>query len=209
MCITIWDTKRELRMNSVDACVESSAAPGRDGLRSGEYLLMWLSCPVTGRTTQSASDGRAQASITRAIPPYFWGGGVSQAKSDQQMQSPCATAIWDEDDIMWKWAKWWRQHGERQKKREGEREKVEPPLRLLKGKVSLLESGEISRWCVLIRNHVPPNTPFTRSKSRAFICWRQPHINYQKVALKNKNLSVQSSYIPIKNTILAETDWHL
>lgn len=79
----------------MSVCVESSAAPGRDGAAAeerGEYLLMWLSCPVTGRTTQSAGDGRAQASITRT-PPYFWGGGVSQAKSDQQMQFPSATAI--------------------------------------------------------------------------------------------------------------------
>lgn len=85
-------------MNSQNASAWWSAAlpqvvvDGSEGLRSGEYLLMWLSCPVTGRITQSASDGWAQASITRTSP-YFWGGGVSQAKSDQQMQFPCATAI--------------------------------------------------------------------------------------------------------------------
>lgn len=75
--------------------VERSAAPAGDGVEvtgAEEYLLMWLSCPVTGRITQSGSDGRAQASITRTSP-YFWGGGVRQAKSDQQMQFPCATAI--------------------------------------------------------------------------------------------------------------------
>lgn len=62
-----------------------------------EYLVMWLSCPMTGRITQSGCNGPAPVSITRT---YFWGGGVRQAKSDQQMQSPCATAIGDEDDIM-------------------------------------------------------------------------------------------------------------
>lgn len=72
--------------------VDGGGGGGSEELKTGEYLLMWLSCPVTGRITQSAGDGWAQASITR-ISPYFWGGGVSQAKSDQQMQFPCATAI--------------------------------------------------------------------------------------------------------------------
>lgn len=34
----------------------------------------------------------AQASITRTSP-HFWGGGVSQAKSDQQMQFPCVPQL--------------------------------------------------------------------------------------------------------------------
>ena len=86
-------------MNSQDASVWWSAVlpqvvvDGSEGFEEWrEYLLMWLSCPVTGRITQSASDGWAQASITRTSP-YFWGGSVSQAKSDQQMQFPSATAI--------------------------------------------------------------------------------------------------------------------
>lgn len=42
------------------------------------------------------------AALRRALHTHFWGGGVRQAKSNQQMQFPCATAIGDEDDIMWK-----------------------------------------------------------------------------------------------------------
>lgn len=141
-----WD-KGEIKTESTNLqqiSVSGWQCFGSEGLRSGEYLLMWLSCPVTGRTTQSASDGPAQASITRTCR-CFWGGGVSQAKSDQQMQFPCATAIWDEDDIMWKWAKWERQH--RKKWRRTERERKGDRVRpeggtsskswLLKGKVSI------------------------------------------------------------------------
>lgn len=36
------------------ATLPQVAVEGSEGLRSGEYLLMWLSCPVTGRITQSA-----------------------------------------------------------------------------------------------------------------------------------------------------------
>lgn len=85
---------------------------------------------------------------------------------------------------------------ERQKGREKETVRdlrVEPSLRLgfLKAKcLSTAKQGD-NTLVHFNKNHVPRNTPFTRSKSQAFICWRQTHINYQKLELKNKNLSVQ------------------
>lgn len=143
------------------ACVESSSAPGRGrilvrGPRSEEYLLMRLSCSVTGRITQSAADSWAHASITRTSP-YFWGGGVSQAKSDQQMQFSTATAIWDDDDIMWKWTKWWRQPGEKDWRRDRMRpEGGATSSEASKGKyIPLLDSKAIPLWLIL-RNTCPP-----------------------------------------------------
>lgn len=152
----------------------------------------------------------AMAELRQALhahPLTSWGGGVcvSQAKSDHQMQFPCATAIWDEDDITWKWAKWWRQHKEEEERTEQERKGDRVRwLNLLKGKVSLWRKG-VNAQIYFNKNHVPHNTPFTRSKSHAFICWRQFQINYQKLELKNKNLSVQRCYIPIKTQNFS---WH-
>lgn len=101
------------------AAPESDCAGGGE-LRSTEYLLIQLSCPVTGRINQSPCRGSAWKRIP-GTSPHFRGedGSVSQAKFDQQMQFPCATAIWDEDDTMRTRAKWWRQHGERERRTPG------------------------------------------------------------------------------------------
>lgn len=66
----------------------------------------------------------------------FWGGGVSWAKSDQQMELSCATAICDDDDIVWKWTTWLRQprgtlrntKKEKDRTRPEERTSFEEPL---------------------------------------------------------------------------------
>lgn len=138
--------------------VERTSAPTSSAMvvrGCGEYLLMRLSCSLTGRITQSAADGWAQASLTRTSP-YLWRGGVSRARSDQQMQFSCATAIGDDDDIMWKWAKWWRQHREKQKETEWDL-KVEPPVRCHFLKATCLSAAK-QRDNMLIysnKNHMP------------------------------------------------------
>lgn len=66
-----------------------------------------LSCDRQNQSITTPRLSSAAAQLCRAfqVQPLSSGGGdgsVSQAKFDQPMQFPCATAIWDEDDIMWK-----------------------------------------------------------------------------------------------------------
>lgn len=113
-------TQYNLTMNSQHAsvCCSPSDALGCDCAGGGwgvqsiywcGYLVLWQAESI---------NHHAVARLRRAfqVQPLSSGGGdgsVSQAKFDQQMQFPCATAIWDEDDIMWKRANWGRQHRER------------------------------------------------------------------------------------------------
>lgn len=95
----------------------------------------------------------------------------------------------------------------KKKTEKGEREcdqKEEPPLRLSFLKAKCVCTGKQGDNVLIYfnKNHVPHSSAFTRSKNQAFICWRQSHINYQKLELKNKNWSVQLHYILIKRVQL-------
>lgn len=173
---------------------ERGTAPGSDvavargwGVESicwCSYLVLWQAGPLN----QPELAGLRRA--LHARPCISGGGGVSQAKSDQRMRFRCATGIRDEDDITWKVMETAR--GEtakdikRGRRRQKQELKVEPPLILAFLKAKPLSPGE--QWDNTLpyfnKKRVLCNTLCTRSKSRAFICRRQSHINYQKNRIK-------------------------
>lgn len=175
----------ETFMNSLKMNWEDEVSVWRCGgeeLRSAEHLLMQLSCPVTGRTTQSARAGRAQASIT-CTSLYFWG----RWRQPSQIWSTNAVPLCHSYP-RWRWC-YVESDGDsagRDSERHKEREKVEPPLILGFLKAKPLSPGE--QWDNTLpyfnKERVLCNTLCTRSKSRAFICRRQSHINYQKNRIK-------------------------
>lgn len=109
------------------------------------YLVLWQAGPLNQRSGKHYTH----------TP-----GEEASARSDQPMQFPRATDIWDEDDYMWKG---WRQHRE---EAENDRKKRVKP-----------GGGTSSKGDKYILIRTMCITPFTRSKSRVFIFWRRSNIN--------------------------------
>ncbi len=197
--------KGEPKMDSQDAsvCAESSAAPGSDGVVVRGwgvesiywcgYLVLWQAGPL---------NQPAMARLRQALHAHPHTSG-EEASAKPNLINKCSSPVPQLSEMKMILRGSEQSDGdstgrnrERQKEREKETEwdlRVVPPPRLGFLKAKCLSTGKQGDNALVYfnKNHVPRNTPFTRSKSRAFICWRQSHINYQKLELKNKNLSVQ------------------
>ena len=140
------------------------------------YLVLWQA----GSLNQPATTGLGRA--LHAHPRTSVEEVSAKPNLINKCSFSCATAIWDDGDVMWKRTKWWRQHREklRERRRHGE-------TCFLKAKCLSTGKQRDNMLIYFNKKHAPCNTPFPRSKSQAFICWRQSRINYQNLELKNKN----------------------
>lgn len=182
---------------------ESGAAPGCDGAvvrgRGVEsiywcgYLVLWQAGPLN----QPAMAGLGQALHAHART------SGEEASAKPNLINKCSSPVPQLSEMKMIFCGSERSDGDSTGRTgEGQRDRAretewdlnaDPPLRLGFLKAKRLSTGERgdSTLAYFNKNHAPRNTPFSRSKSQAFICWRQSHINYQKLELKNKNLSVQ------------------
>ena len=64
------------------------------------YLVLWQAESINQEASSALTYSRHISALQDTRSQCY------PAKFDQQMQFPCATAISDEDVIMWNWAKW-------------------------------------------------------------------------------------------------------